>query len=159
VYYWSDEFRPASIEGSQVPVRYDPFDIGLAYAFVKSRWVQCISEYYLQLKGHSERELVLATAELRKRLSNHSKEVSITAKRLAEFLSSAQSHEAVLMQRLRDAEAQSVFAQMGGYHGKHHEEPNPQSEGSLQSTPAEQEKQGKEETDVYAGLEIYEEYQ
>jgi putative transposase len=32
VYYWSDEFRPATIEHTQVPVRYDPFDIGRAYA-------------------------------------------------------------------------------------------------------------------------------
>lgn len=24
VYYWSDEFRPASLEHTQVPVRYDP---------------------------------------------------------------------------------------------------------------------------------------
>ena len=156
VYYWSDEFRPASIEGTQVPVRYDPFDIGVAYAFVQGRWIQCVSEYYLQLKGHSERELLLATAELRKRLSNHSKEVSITAKRLAEFLSSAELHEALLTQRLRDTEAQSVFAHMGGYQGKRHEEQDSECEGSLQSIPA---TQGKEETDVYAGLEIYEEYQ
>ncbi|MGZ3625071.1 MAG: hypothetical protein ACXVDN_21715 [Ktedonobacteraceae bacterium] len=128
----------------------------MAYAFVQGRWIQCVSEYYLQLKGHSERELLLATAELRKRLSTHSKEVSITAKRLAEFLSSAQSHEAVLTQRLRDAEAQSVFAQMGGYQGKPQEERDSACEGSVQSIPAPQE---KEETDVYAGLEIYEEYQ
>jgi putative transposase len=50
VYYWSDEFRPATMEHSQVPVRYDPFDIGTAYAFVQGRWVPCISEYYLQWK-------------------------------------------------------------------------------------------------------------
>jgi CRP-like cAMP-binding protein len=100
--------------------------------------------------------LLLATAELRKRLSNHSKEVSITAKRLAEFLSSAESHEALLTQRLRDVEAQSVFAHMGGYQGKRDEERDSECEGSLPSIPA---TQGKEETDVYAGLEIYEEYQ
>ncbi len=32
VYYWCDEFRPATVEYTQVPVRYDPFDIGRAYA-------------------------------------------------------------------------------------------------------------------------------
>ena len=58
VYYWSDEFRPAPIEHTQVPVRYDPFDIGRAYAFVKSRWVPCISEYYLQFKGHVSARIV-----------------------------------------------------------------------------------------------------
>jgi hypothetical protein len=85
--------------------------------------------------------------------------VSITAKRLAELLSSVESHEVLLTQRLRDAEAQSVFAQMGGYQGNHHEERDHENEGPLQSISTEQEEQKKEETDVYAGLEIYEEYQ
>ena len=40
VYYWSDEFRPATIEHTQVPVRYDPFDIGRAYAFAQMGGVQ-----------------------------------------------------------------------------------------------------------------------
>lgn len=158
VYYWSDEFRPATIEYTQVPVRYDPFDIGVAYAFVKGRWVQCISEYHLQFKGRSERELLLATTELRKRLSNHSKEISITGKRLAEFLSSAEAHETILAQRLRDAEAQNVFAQMGGYPAKQHEEQPTKGDVLPQSTlPGQEPDEG--ETDVYAGLEIYEEYQ
>jgi putative transposase len=155
VYYWSDEFRPATLEYTQVPVRYDPFDIGIAYAFVKSRWVQCISQYHLQLKGRSERELLLATTELRKRLSTHSKEISITGKRLAEFLSEASAHEAILAQRLRDAEARTVFAQLGGSQGKQDEDQSPVSD---QTVPPKQE-HGEEETDVYAGLEIYEEYQ
>src|SRR6266571_1472847 len=32
LYYWSDEFRPSSIENTRVAVRYDPFDISMAYA-------------------------------------------------------------------------------------------------------------------------------
>jgi hypothetical protein len=114
LYYWSDEFRPATIEHTQVPVRYDPFDISRAYAFVRGRWIPCLSEYYLQFKDHSERELLLATAELRKRLQEQGNHQAITAKRLAEFLADACAHEGVLMQRQRDAEAQDVFVQMGG---------------------------------------------
>ena len=45
VYYWCDEFRAPEIEGTQVPVRYDPFDVGTAYGFVRNRWVPCRSEY------------------------------------------------------------------------------------------------------------------
>lgn len=155
VYYWSDEFRPATIEHTQVPVRYDPFDIGTAFAFVKSRWVKCISEYYLQFKGHSERELLLATTELRKRRQAHAKHTSITAKRLAEFLASAETHEVVLTQRLQDAELQDVFAQMGGMstHQSSEQLPQTKDEGCSEPSAA-----GKEEN-IYAGLEIYEEYQ
>ena len=157
VYYWSDEFRPASIERTQVPVRYDPFDIGTAYAFVKSRWVSCISQYYLQFKGHSERELLLATAELRKRRQNHSKEGAITAKRLAGFLASAEAYEVVLTQRLQDAEAQGVFAQMGGVQGNEPHEKRLDEPISPMISPPEQ-GQGEEEEDMYAGLEVYGEY-
>jgi len=158
VYYWSDEFRPAPIEHTQVPVRSDPFDIGRAYAFVKSRWVPCISEYYLQFKGHSEREVLLATAELRKRWQKHAKHASITAKRLAEFLASAEAHEVVLTQRLQDAEGQDVFAQMGGMRGHHPSEMPLATEKGPDLAQMEQELTCEKE-DVYANLEIYEEYQ
>jgi putative transposase len=157
VYYWSDEFRPATIEHTQVPVRYDPFDIGTAYAYVQGRWVPCISQYYLQFKGHSERELLLATAELRKRRQNQAKELSITGKRLAEFLASAETHEVVLTQRLQDVEAQDVFAQMGGMKNHHPNEQLPATEKA--PPPAQAEQEQHEEEDVYAGLEVYEEYQ
>jgi putative transposase len=157
VYYWCDEFRPATVEYTQVPVRYDPFDIGRAYAFVQGRWVACISEYYLQFKGHSERELLRASAELRKRQQNHRQEVSITAKRLAELLAEASAHEVVLTQRLQDVEAQDVFAQMGGMQSLAPEEQfTDESTAPMMPPVAER---GEEEENVYAGLEIYEEYQ
>jgi len=157
LYYWSDEFRPATIEHSQVSVRYDPFDISVAYAFVREHWVLCISEYYLQFKDHSERELLLAAAELRKCLQEQAKHQAITAKRLAEFLADARDHEAVLLQRQRDTEAQDVLAQMGGYRKEQPqiEAPTPPT---LAQRPMTEQESATEETDVYAGLEVYEEY-
>jgi putative transposase len=154
LYYWSEAFRPATIEHTTVPVRYDPFNIGVAYAFVHRRWVQCISEYYLQFKDHSERELVLATAELRQRRRAHAKAPAITGKRLAEFLAAAEAHEAVLLQRRRDAEARDVFAHMGSAQQGHHQEQR--AEDAMPPRGEPQTPAG--ETDVYAGLEIYEEY-
>jgi hypothetical protein len=124
---------------------------------VQGRWVSCISEYYLQFKGHSERELFLATAELRKRQQNHSKEVSITGKRLAEFLAEACAHEVLLTQRLQDVEAQDVFAQMGGVQGNEPLEKRPEEQAAPTLSSPEQ-GQGEEKEDVYAGLEVYGEY-
>lgn len=112
LYYWSDSFLSRIVEETRVPIRYDPFDIGTAYAYVQGQWVKCQSEYYLQLHGHSERELQLASAELRKRYQNHTGESSITAKRLSDLLASAGAHEEVLTQRLHDLEARDVFARM-----------------------------------------------
>ena len=66
LYYGRGPSKRVRSKGAQVPVRYDPFDIGTAYAYVHGRWVKCLSEYHLQLRGHSERELQLASAELHK---------------------------------------------------------------------------------------------
>ena len=66
VYYWCDAFRNPEVEKTQVPVRYDPYDVATAYAYVGGRWVRCDSEYAPRLRGHSEREIGLATEELRK---------------------------------------------------------------------------------------------
>ena len=109
-YYWSEHFRNPDWEAKQVPVRYDPFDVGTAYAFVDRQWMECHSEYYTVLHGHSEREVHLASEELRKRRSNHSGQFAITAKKLAEFLESVELEEQILLQRLSDLEARSLHA-------------------------------------------------
>jgi transposase InsO family protein len=108
IFYWSDAFRDRQLEGTQLPVRYDPFDIGIAYAFVGKRWVRCYSEYYSVFHGHSEKELMIATKELRALKASHSQQFSVTAKKLADFLESVEAEEAMLMQRLRDAEGGKV---------------------------------------------------
>jgi putative transposase len=111
LYYWSEHFRNPAWESAQVPVRYDPFDIGTAFAFVDRQWVECHSEHYATLHGHSEREVHLAGEELRKRRQNHSGQFAVTAKRLAEFLESVEQEEEILVQRLSDLEARSLHAQ------------------------------------------------
>jgi hypothetical protein len=95
-------------------VRYDPFDIGTAYAFVQGQWVQCISQYYAEFQGRSEKELKLASSELRKRQQNYNKQSKISAKKLAEFLASVEAQEVLLEQRSHDAEALEVFRVIEG---------------------------------------------
>jgi len=115
VYYSSKFFALPEVEGTDVLVRYDPFDIGVAYAFVQGNWVKCLSEHYLQLRGHTERELQAASAELRKGYQNHGRGTTVTAKRLADFLASVEAHEVVLTQRQHDLETRDVLTRMGGY--------------------------------------------
>lgn len=108
VYYWAESFRDPEIQGSQAAVRYDPFDAGIAYAFVHKQWVRCHSEHYAVLKGRSEREIMLATQELRRRYHNHSAAFPVTARYLAEFLESVEAEEILLSQRLSDLESSAV---------------------------------------------------
>jgi hypothetical protein len=107
--YWSDAFLDAEVETTQVPIRFDPTDAGTAYAFVKGRWVRCISEHYTRFAGRSEREVMLATVELRRRNQRHGQQFAVTARKLADFLGSVEAEEVLLEQRLRDAEAKDVL--------------------------------------------------
>jgi putative transposase len=91
-------------------VRFDPFDAGIAYAFVKGRWLRCISEHYARFAGRSAREIQLATAALRRRHQRHGQQFSMSARKLAEFLVSLEAEEVLLEQRLRDTALREVLA-------------------------------------------------
>jgi putative transposase len=106
LYYWSEALREPTVERREVAVRYDPFDIGTAYAFAGDRWVRCVSEHYLLLRGRSEKEVALASTELRRRNQCHSRTFEVTASKLGAFLASVESEEALLLQRWRDRESQ-----------------------------------------------------
>ncbi len=110
IYYWSNEFRTPGIAGTSVRVKYDPFDMGTAYAFVDGKWRECFSEHYSVLKGRSMREVYLATQELKKRLNVS----SVPTSKLAEFLSSVEDHEVLLRQRMTDREQRSILHNING---------------------------------------------
>jgi len=113
VYYWCEEFRAPEIEQKRVPVRYDPFDAGSAFAFVRNRWVPCHSEYYSVLRGRSEKEMMLATQELHQQHSCHSQVFALNARKLAEFLQSVEAKEALLLQRACDREVREALEGAG----------------------------------------------
>ena len=59
-----------------MPVRYDPFDMGTAYAYVDGQWVRCISEHYALLQGRSEREVRYASLELRRQKQQYANHIT-----------------------------------------------------------------------------------
>lgn len=109
IYYSALPLRSSEIEGTQVEVRYDPFDIGVAYAYIGHKWVRCISQYHTILQGHTEKEVLLASKEIRRQTQLHEKRRTVTAKRLADFLANAAEHEAIRHQRIRDLEARAIL--------------------------------------------------
>lgn len=114
IYYWSNLFRDPELENTQVSVRYDPFNIGIAYAYVKGQWVECTSQYYIDFQGHTEKELKLASTEIKKRDRNHTKNNKISAKKLANFLASAEAQESLFQQQTRDFETRQVLQMIEG---------------------------------------------
>ncbi|MGR5883534.1 Mu transposase C-terminal domain-containing protein [Bacillus cereus] len=99
--YWSPALNNSILEAKSVPVRYDPFNIGIAYAYVNKKWITCTSEYYHELKGKTERELKLAMEEIKKRKQNHVKGYSITAKKIAEFINNIEEKEKLMAENMK----------------------------------------------------------
>ena len=109
IYYSCDAFREPGVLYQDVDVRYDPYDIGIAYAFVKGRWVECRSEYHAMLRGHSEREIALITAAIRDKHRQNGARITINGRKLAEFMTRVEVQESVLEQRLRDLAVRPLF--------------------------------------------------
>ncbi|GHO67429.1 transposase [Ktedonobacter sp. SOSP1-52] len=109
IFYWAKAFQDPEVENILVPIRYDPFDASIAYAYVKGRWVHCVSDFRQDFKGRSEREIQLASKELHQRNRRHGQQFNITQKQLAVFLRTADAQEEILMQRLHDSEVKSVL--------------------------------------------------
>ena len=72
--------------------------------------------------GTPEREIAMASAELREQNRNSHVRTPIDAKRLADFLAKIEAHEAVLLQRQRDIESHVVV-----YHGEQNRLPLPEA--------------------------------
>jgi hypothetical protein len=160
IYYWSEAFRHPAVEGTQVPVRFDPWDAGLSFAYVRGRWTECYSEKYKVFHGRSEREIMIATDELHKRQSRHSKQFNITAAQIAQFLESIEAEEVLLRQRAADREARSILSVIDSNF-------QPQSNGktshttSLQNVPHDNSSSGTVSSDDLSNIlppEVYGEF-
>ena len=110
IYYWSDMFRVPQLEGTDVPVRYDPFNIGTAYAYIDNQWVTCISEYFDKFKHMTEKELQVRSEIIRKRNRLTSKEMRVSAKDLAQLHVDNDNKEKLFKQQIKDRELRKTVA-------------------------------------------------
>lgn len=101
-YYWNNEMRAAY--GLNVPVRYDPYNVAIVYAFIKGKWIRCISQHYALLNGRSEKEIAMITLEILNRRSNHNKKMVVNAQKVAAFIAETQGIELELKDMRRAAE-------------------------------------------------------
>ncbi|WP_353048106.1 MULTISPECIES: Tn7 transposase TnsA N-terminal domain-containing protein [unclassified Oceanobacillus] len=113
-YYWDSSFRNGSIENRSVLVRYDPFNMGIAYAYVNKRWIELKSEKYNVLKNRTEKELNIAFQELKTRVKLSERKTNVTAKMITDFLTSLEAEESLLSQRLKDRAIRNLYVVEGG---------------------------------------------
>lgn len=104
IFYWHAAFRDPRVVGRTVDVRYDPFDVSRAYAYVDGAWQLCRSEYQALFERRTEREIATLSQEIIATMQLAGPLRPIRAAVLAHHLSNARMTESILLQRRRDAE-------------------------------------------------------
>jgi len=117
LHYWNEVMRQPQVVGQTVPVRYEPYDMGVIYAFIDGQWRECVADAYAHVHGRSEREWELILEEWRQQHRQHSQHrLSINGPLLATFLEKVATQEAILVQRQRDLEGMPIRAAIVGRH-------------------------------------------
>lgn len=115
LHYWHEVMRSPQIAGTTVPVRYEPYDMGVVYAFIAGQWHECVADAFAQVHGRSEREWHFILDEWRQQQHQHGKtRLNVNGPQLAAFLESVAAEERVLLQRQRDLEAMPLRAAIVG---------------------------------------------
>ena len=113
--YWCEAMRDATVEETQVKVRFDPFNVSVGYAYIDGVWRECFTPYD-EFAGCSERELQLLASELRQnnRLQYGREEVEITQKQLANYRRENAAKEVILRQQRSDRETRAALQVLEG---------------------------------------------
>ena len=111
ILYWADAMKDPEVEGKDMDVRFDPLDASIAYARIKGRWHKCVSEYSAVFKGRTQKEIELASSTIRQRAVGARQAVSLSAKKLADFLVSTEAEESLQLQRLKDSALKQTLGQ------------------------------------------------
>jgi putative transposase len=115
IYYWHDDFKRASLYRKMVQVRYEPFDVSTAYAFVDGFWLPCLSQHPAIFRGMSEKMLMLLMLRMRQQARQHGRNVeNVTAFKLAEFYRTLAKDEEIMTQRKRDMESEAALRLVDG---------------------------------------------
>jgi putative transposase len=111
LYYTAPVLRLAY--GKKVPVRFEPFDMSIAYALVDGKWIELTSKFANCLRGRTERELKLARDEYFRHRSLVEK-TRLTEKTFIDFLEFLDRTEEMLIDHHRAIEMRRATGEMGG---------------------------------------------
>lgn len=110
ILYSCPEFATGRVQRTDVPVRYDPDNSGHIHAQVNGVAVACRANNYDIFAFRSEREIALATKEIRALDRQAGRMPIVSHGRLVEFFLHIQGHEQVLLQHKRDQEVRRAHA-------------------------------------------------
>lgn len=115
--------------GKSLPVRFDPFNIAKAWAWVGGAWVSLTSRFNRVLAGMGEKQMMLITQQYRKMRGDAEYE-RLTDRRLVEFLREVSAQEENLKAAKQHAALRSL---LNGAQFKADAAPRAQSSGLVNS--------------------------
>jgi len=110
IFYFCNEFRNPDLHGTKAEVRYDPWNMGIAYAFANGAWHECLSDYYQVLQGKTEKEMKIAASEMRKTKKDSDRRLEFSAGSYVKFKQSTKASENLLKQSMKDKELGKVHS-------------------------------------------------
>jgi putative transposase len=113
IYYKHPKMSDIRFLHKQVPVRYDPLNMAIAYAYLDG-WEECKSVHYAQLRNRTEKEIRDATAKVREKNRALGRRFTLTIKQLADYIISPEAARDLQLRRIKDKEAQPVFQKILG---------------------------------------------
>lgn len=115
--YWHERMMASDVAGQSVPIRFEPYDMGVAYAYIDGQWLECIADNFAQVHGRSEKEWNLILDEWREHQRQHAqKRVTLNGPLLAQFLQQVEQEETFSLQHQREYEEQALRqASLGPY--------------------------------------------
>lgn len=101
-YFWFNAQPLYPLVGQDIKIRYEPYDLSIAWGYVGGRWIKLISRFDRILRGLTGRQLWLLTELYRKRRGDVERH-RLNDKKLVDFLQLVEKEEEVLLERKRVA--------------------------------------------------------
>jgi hypothetical protein len=105
----------SGVIGSKLQVKYDPFDLGHAYAYVGNTWIECMSQHYAQFKDLTEKEYQAISFELAEEHKQSSKRISASSQQVAAFITRTKGTEKELIAQKQAEEQSGKFGFEGNF--------------------------------------------
>lgn len=115
IYYRNPAMNKSGVIGTKTQVKYDPFDLGHAYAYVGNTWIECISQHYAQFKDLTEKEYQVISFELAEEHTQSNRKISASSQKVAAFIARTKGTEKELIAQKLAEEQRGQFGFKGDF--------------------------------------------
>jgi transposase InsO family protein len=99
-YYYDLALDERRLLEKEFPIRFDPYDDTVAWVYALDKWIKCLSQEHYQVRGLTETELRIRTAEKAQRATAFSRSLGDRAEDLARGAMEDKKREAQLAEQL-----------------------------------------------------------